>query len=114
MLTCACLRAPCRYEDNFDAVSNMFVIVEKTDKTSIEGYGTPEKFLEQVSYLLGKQSFSGELPHTPVPARRLHPRILQLQHREAPAHQQRTRQGSWQRLTTGRRLGIPQDSFEQR
>jgi len=49
-----------RYEDNFDAVSNMFIIIEKTDKSSIEGYGSPEKFLEQVSYILGKQSYSGE------------------------------------------------------
>jgi hypothetical protein len=36
------------------------VIVEKTDKNSIEAYGSPEKFLESVSYLLGKQSYSGQ------------------------------------------------------
>jgi hypothetical protein len=51
----------CSYEDNFDAVNNFLVIVEKSDKSSIDAYGSPEKFLESVSYLLGKQSFSGQL-----------------------------------------------------
>ncbi|KAL6758347.1 oxygen-evolving enhancer protein 2, chloroplastic [Haematococcus lacustris] len=49
-----------RYEDNGDAVNHMLVLTEPTDKDSIEAYGSPEKFLESVSYLLGKQSFSGE------------------------------------------------------
>ncbi|GFH26019.1 PsbP domain-containing protein [Haematococcus lacustris] len=48
-----------RYEDNGDAVNHMLVLTEPTDKDSIEAYGSPEKFLESVSYLLGKQSFSG-------------------------------------------------------
>eukprot|EP01024_Parvocaulis_polyphysoides_P073992 TRINITY_DN95450_c0_g1_i1.p1 TRINITY_DN95450_c0_g1~~TRINITY_DN95450_c0_g1_i1.p1 ORF type:complete len:257 (-),score=46.53 TRINITY_DN95450_c0_g1_i1:220-990(-) len=49
-----------RYEDNFDAVNNLTVIKNKTDKTSIKDYGTPEDFLKEVSYLLGQQSYSGQ------------------------------------------------------
>ena len=49
----------CRYEDNGDAVNNLTVIVQKTDKTSIEGYGAPDKFLGDVSFLLGEQVFKG-------------------------------------------------------
>lgn len=49
-----------RYEDNFDAVNNFLVISKPSDKTSIEGYGSPEQFLEQVSFLLGRQAYSGE------------------------------------------------------
>eukprot|EP00197_Chlamydomonas_leiostraca_P002026 CAMPEP_0202857334 /NCGR_PEP_ID=MMETSP1391-20130828/314_1 /ASSEMBLY_ACC=CAM_ASM_000867 /TAXON_ID=1034604 /ORGANISM="Chlamydomonas leiostraca, Strain SAG 11-49" /LENGTH=247 /DNA_ID=CAMNT_0049536125 /DNA_START=14 /DNA_END=757 /DNA_ORIENTATION=+ len=49
-----------RYQDNGDAVNNLVVIVNKTDKKSVEDFGTPEKFLEQYSFLLGKQSYSGE------------------------------------------------------
>ena len=48
------------YEDNFDAVNNLAVLVEKTTSSKIEDYGAPEKFLEKVSYLLGKQAYSGE------------------------------------------------------
>eukprot|EP00195_Chlamydomonas_chlamydogama_P010293 CAMPEP_0202892868 /NCGR_PEP_ID=MMETSP1392-20130828/2542_1 /ASSEMBLY_ACC=CAM_ASM_000868 /TAXON_ID=225041 /ORGANISM="Chlamydomonas chlamydogama, Strain SAG 11-48b" /LENGTH=254 /DNA_ID=CAMNT_0049576983 /DNA_START=75 /DNA_END=839 /DNA_ORIENTATION=- len=49
-----------RYEDNFDAVNNFVVVVQDTDKKSIADFGAPEKFLESVSYLFGKQSYSGE------------------------------------------------------
>lgn len=49
-----------RYEDNFDSTSNMFVSVTKAAKGSITDYGPPEKFLDEVSYLLGKQSYSGK------------------------------------------------------
>lgn len=49
-----------RYEDNFDAVNNLTVIKEKTDKSKIEDYGSPEEFLQRVSYVLGKQSFDGK------------------------------------------------------
>jgi len=49
-----------RYEDNFDAVNNLMVIKEKTDKAKIEDYGAPEKFLDQFSYLLGTQSYGGK------------------------------------------------------
>ncbi|KAK9821725.1 hypothetical protein WJX81_005807 [Elliptochloris bilobata] len=49
-----------RYEDNGDAVNNLTVIVQKTDKTSIEGYGAPDKFLGDVSFLLGEQVFKGD------------------------------------------------------
>ena len=49
-----------RYEDNGDAVNNLVVISQKTDKNSITGYGGPDKFLNEFSYLLGKQVFAGE------------------------------------------------------
>ena len=52
----------CRYEDNFDAVTNLTVITQKTDKSSISGYGSPEKFLNEFKYLLGTQVFTGERP----------------------------------------------------
>jgi hypothetical protein len=48
-----------RYEDNFDPVTNLTVMVMKTDKSSITGWGSPEKFLEQHRYLLGEQVFIG-------------------------------------------------------
>uniref|UniRef100_A0A061S851 Photosystem II oxygen-evolving enhancer protein 2 n=1 Tax=Tetraselmis sp. GSL018 TaxID=582737 RepID=A0A061S851_9CHLO len=48
-----------RYEDNFDAVNNLIVSIKPTDKKSIEDYGAPEKFLPEVTYLLGQQSFEG-------------------------------------------------------
>merc|ERR1711977_220435 len=48
-----------RYEDNFDAVNNLIVVKEKTDKSRIEDYGSPELFLNTISFLLGQQSYSG-------------------------------------------------------
>lgn len=51
----------CRYEDNGDAVTNLVVTVNKTDKSSIGGYGSPEKFLQDNSFLLGQQTFTGAL-----------------------------------------------------
>ncbi|KAH7439827.1 hypothetical protein KP509_04G078400 [Ceratopteris richardii] len=48
-----------RYEDNFDANSNVAIMVLPAPKSSIKDYGSPEKFLESVSYLLGKQAYSG-------------------------------------------------------
>ena len=48
-----------RYEDNFDTISNLAVLVIPTDKKSITDYGPPEQFLAQYDYLLGKQTFSG-------------------------------------------------------
>jgi len=48
-----------RYEDNFDAVNNLVVTVQKTDKKEITDYGAPEKFLGEVTYLLGQQSYAG-------------------------------------------------------
>ena len=57
----------CRYEDNGDAVNNIAVMVQSTDKSSITGFGDPAKFLEDNKYLLGKQVFVGEchaFPHT--------------------------------------------------
>lgn len=38
-----------RFEDNFDATSNVSVMVTPTDKKSITDYGSPEQFLSQVS-----------------------------------------------------------------
>lgn len=52
----------CRYEDNGDAVTNLVVTVNKTDKSSIGGYGSPEKFLQDNSFLLGQQTFTGAPP----------------------------------------------------
>ncbi|KAL7128707.1 hypothetical protein ABFS83_13G011500 [Erythranthe nasuta] len=49
-----------RYEDNFDATSNLSVMITPTDKKSITDYGFPEDFLSQVDYLLGKQSYFGK------------------------------------------------------
>ncbi|XP_057430172.1 oxygen-evolving enhancer protein 2, chloroplastic [Lotus japonicus] len=49
-----------RYEDNFDATSNVSVIITATDKKSITDYGSPEEFLSKVDYLLGKQAFFGQ------------------------------------------------------
>merc|ERR1712196_259273 len=49
-----------RYEDNFDAVNNLVVIKEKTDKSKIDDFGTPEQFLNSFSFLLGQQSYSGK------------------------------------------------------
>ncbi|XP_041989856.1 oxygen-evolving enhancer protein 2, chloroplastic-like isoform X1 [Salvia splendens] len=49
-----------RFEDNFDAESNLVVTVTPTDKKSIADFGPPEKFLSQVDYLLGKQAYFGQ------------------------------------------------------
>nr|XP_043624629.1 oxygen-evolving enhancer protein 2, chloroplastic-like [Erigeron canadensis] len=49
-----------RYEDNFDTTSNLAVIVTPTNKKSITDYGSPEEFLSQVNYLLGKQAYFGK------------------------------------------------------
>ncbi|KAI9114262.1 hypothetical protein K1719_014912 [Acacia pycnantha] len=49
-----------RYEDNFDANSYVTVTVTNTDKKSITDYGSPEQFLSQVDYLLGKQAYFGK------------------------------------------------------
>eukprot|EP01023_Acetabularia_acetabulum_P004838 TRINITY_DN1203_c0_g1_i1.p2 TRINITY_DN1203_c0_g1~~TRINITY_DN1203_c0_g1_i1.p2 ORF type:complete len:252 (+),score=62.28 TRINITY_DN1203_c0_g1_i1:149-904(+) len=48
-----------RYEDNFDAVNNLTILINKTDKKSMKDFGTPEDFLKEISYLFGKQSYSG-------------------------------------------------------
>merc|ERR1711881_20922 len=42
-----------RYEDNFDAVNNLVVIKENTNKAKIEDFGSPEQFLSTFSFLLG-------------------------------------------------------------
>ncbi|KAG9141777.1 hypothetical protein Leryth_027182 [Lithospermum erythrorhizon] len=48
-----------RYEDNFDATSNIAVMISPTDKKSVTDFGSPEEFLSKVDYLLGKQSYFG-------------------------------------------------------
>jgi hypothetical protein len=45
-----------RYEDNFDAVNNLFVIQQKVGKDSIDGLGSPDKFLQDNAYLFGDQA----------------------------------------------------------
>ncbi|VAH30726.1 unnamed protein product [Triticum turgidum subsp. durum] len=47
-----------RYEDNFDATSNLSVIINPTTKKTITDYGSPEEFLSQVGFLLGQQYYS--------------------------------------------------------
>merc|ERR1712205_76432 len=49
-----------RYEDNFDAVNNLVVIKESTNKGKIEDFGSPEQFLSTFPFLLGKQSYAGK------------------------------------------------------
>ncbi|KAL4189694.1 hypothetical protein AMTRI_Chr08g208390 [Amborella trichopoda] len=46
-----------RYEDNFDPNSYVSVMVTPNSKKTITEYGSPEEFLAQVDYLLGKQNF---------------------------------------------------------
>ena len=53
-----------RYEDNGDSLNNVVVVARKADKSSIEGYGSPDEFLTKISPLLGEQVFSGESMHT--------------------------------------------------
>ena len=48
------------FEDNFDAVSNISILVEKCGKSKIEDFGSPESYLEKIGYLLGQQVYSGE------------------------------------------------------
>lgn len=49
-----------RYEDNFDTISNVSVMINPTDKKTITDYGSPEDFLSQVVFLLGKQAYFGK------------------------------------------------------
>ncbi|XP_072952188.1 oxygen-evolving enhancer protein 2, chloroplastic-like [Typha angustifolia] len=49
-----------RYEDNFDTTSNVAVMVTPAAKSKITDYGSPEEFLAQVDYLLGKQAYFGK------------------------------------------------------
>jgi len=48
------------YEDNGDAVNNIVVLTQATSKSSIDDLGAPEKFLESLGFLLGRQSFAGD------------------------------------------------------
>ena len=51
-----------RYEDNFDATSNLNVMVTPTDKKSITDYGSPEEFLSQVfTHMTSIHQISNEL-----------------------------------------------------
>jgi len=49
-----------RYEDNFDAINCFTILANGTDKSKMTDFGSPEKFLESVGFLFGKQSFEGE------------------------------------------------------
>ncbi|KAG6555704.1 hypothetical protein Mapa_002941 [Marchantia paleacea] len=49
-----------RYEDNFDQLSNLSVSIVNAPVKSIKDFGSPEKFLEKNSYLLGKQAYQGQ------------------------------------------------------
>jgi len=49
------------FEDNFDAVSNISVLIEpKCGKSKIEDFGSPESYLEKIGFLLGQQSYNGQ------------------------------------------------------
>ena len=49
------------FEDNFDAVTNISVMVEKKcGKSKIEDFGSQEAYLEKIGYLLGQQVYAGE------------------------------------------------------
>ncbi|KAL2924014.1 Oxygen-evolving enhancer protein 2 chloroplastic [Bienertia sinuspersici] len=48
-----------RFEDNFDATSNLVVLVGSTDKEFIFDFGSPKPFLSPVKYLLGKHAYFG-------------------------------------------------------
>merc|ERR1712060_516060 len=45
-----------RYVDNFDYVTSLAVLVQKTDKRDIKDFGSPHGALEKFGYLLGQQS----------------------------------------------------------
>ncbi|GAX74819.1 hypothetical protein CEUSTIGMA_g2266.t1 [Chlamydomonas eustigma] len=49
-----------RYEDNFDAINCFSILANATDKGKITDFGAPEKFLENIGFLFGRQSFEGE------------------------------------------------------
>eukprot|EP00887_Chlorella_sp_A99_P005998 scaffold27.g5998.t1 len=49
-----------RYEDNFDQVNNLAVIVQNVGKDNIEQLGSPDKFLSDFSYLFGEQVWKGD------------------------------------------------------
>jgi hypothetical protein len=40
-------------------VNNVAILSLPSDKGSIDGYGAPDKFLEQVNFLFGRQTFTG-------------------------------------------------------
>ena len=46
-----------RYEDNFDAVNNMEVIISKSSKSNITD-SSPQDFLSSISYILGESATS--------------------------------------------------------
>ena len=47
-----------RYEDNADAVNNLIVTINPTQKSKITDFGGQEAFLNEVSYLLGNQALA--------------------------------------------------------
>lgn len=50
-----------RYEDNFDAVNNLVIIQQKVGKGSIDELGSPDKFIQDNSFLLGETAaFNGD------------------------------------------------------
>jgi len=41
-------------------VNNIVVLTQPTTKSSIEDFGAPDKVLESLGFLFGRQSFSGD------------------------------------------------------
>ena len=48
------------YKDNFDAVNNMYVLVNPSKDRSIENLGDLDNALNSFAYLLGSQSYTGK------------------------------------------------------
>jgi hypothetical protein len=92
----------CSYEDNGDAVTNLIVTATKTGKSSIEEYGSPEKFLAENSFLLGKSSQVRRFPldasaSAPSPSlpRLLTPRLCFGSRRSSRARRAASRRTAW-------------------
>ena len=41
-------------------MNNLYVVVQKSDKSKVEDYGSPEDFIKNFTNLLGSASFFGE------------------------------------------------------
>ena len=51
-----------RYEDNGDQSNNLEVVKRATNKKSIQDYGDPRKFLQEVNFIFGDNVWHGVLP----------------------------------------------------
>ena len=65
-------------------MNNLVVITQKTDKANITDFGAPDKFLQQVQYLLGEQVFAGESAGYQSLARKSRPEQSALNAKHTP------------------------------